>query len=117
MPRVLLVEDDVEIRELLTEMFTGAGFVVDTATNGAEALARLKSERPCVVVLDLMMPVMTGWQLRAVMLADASLADIPVIILSGAGDLSQATIGLEGKQVFAKPVRWPTLLAAVQTHC
>ena len=114
MSRVLLVEDDVEIRELLTEMLVHAGFEVVTATNGSEGLARMKSERPAVVILDLMMPVMDGWQMRARMLDDESLADIPVIVVSGTGDLRESAAGLKAERVFAKPVSWPTLLDALR---
>lgn len=117
MPHVLLVEDDVETRELLTEMLTRAGFEVVGATNGSEGLARMKSERPAVVVLDLRMPVMNGWQMRARMLEDASLADIPVIVVSGANDLHASSADLKAAEIFAKPVAWPTLLAALRRHC
>ena len=114
---ILVVEDDVEIRELLAEMLADAGYRVEVAANGAEGLKRLAQERPCVVILDLMMPVMDGWQLRQRMLADPALSDIPVIIVSGAADLPDTTAPLAARHVFAKPVRWPTLLAAVQAHC
>jgi CheY-like chemotaxis protein len=117
MHHLLLVEDDSEIRELLTEMLEGEGFSVALATNGVEALERLRRDRPCVVILDLMMPVMDGWQLRSRMLDDASLADIPVIVVSGAGDLVETSAALQAKDVFAKPVRWPILLDAIRRHC
>lgn len=113
---VLVVEDDIEIRELLAEMLADAGYRVSVASNGAEALARLAEERPSLVILDLMMPVMDGWTLRARMLSDPSLADIPVIVVSGAADLPRATASLAAARVLAKPVRWPTLLAAVRAH-
>lgn len=114
---VLLVEDDTEIRELLAEMFESAGIAVEAAENGEEALVCMRRAKPCVIVLDLMMPVMNGWQLRAQMLDDAALADIPVIVVSGAGDLLESSPSLKANEVFAKPVPWTTLLAAVKRHC
>jgi CheY-like chemotaxis protein len=116
MLHVLLVDDDSEIRELLAELLVSAGFGVDVAANGVEALACLKSHRPSVVILDLMMPVMSGWQLRARMLEDESLSAIPVIVVSGAGDLCESSAALGAREVFAKPVAWPTLLAALRKH-
>ena len=63
---VLVVEDDEDIRADLTAILRVKGFAVDEAANGKEALARLRDgARPCVIVLDLMMPVMNGWELRA----------------------------------------------------
>ena len=117
MHHTLLVEDDSDLRELLTEMLESAGFSVEGATNGVEALDSLRRRRPTIVILDLMMPVMDGWQLRARMLEDEALADIPVIVVSGVGDLCESSAALKARDVFAKPVAWPTLLAALRRHC
>jgi CheY-like chemotaxis protein len=118
MGAVLVVEDDDEIRELVSEMLAENGFTVVTAANGQEALDRLgAAARPCVILLDLMMPVMDGWQLRSRLLADPSLRDIPVIVVSGAADLHESVDALKAARVLTKPVKWPALLESVQAHC
>jgi CheY-like chemotaxis protein len=118
MSGVLIVEDDNEIRELVAEMLADCGYAVLTASNGQEALDCLKAcARPCVILLDLMMPVMDGWQLRAELLADPALADVPVVVVSGAADVQQSSASLRAVKVLTKPVRWPALLECVQAHC
>src|SRR5690242_8866746 len=81
---VLVVDDDYAIREMLTEVLEDAGYRVISVENGAAALAQLREmlTPPCLILLDLMMPVMTGWEFRIAQQADARLAAIPVIALS-----------------------------------
>ncbi len=82
---VLVVDDDVGIRELLTRSLSFEGFDVIEAANGLDALTQLRSgRRPSVIVLDLRMPVMDGWAFRIAQRADPKIARIPVVILSGA---------------------------------
>ena len=115
---ILIIEDDDEIRELLAEMLTERGYPVATARNGVEGLAAMRSgPAPCVVLLDLMMPVMDGWTLRAEMLADPAIANIPVVVVSGAADLEQKTSQLKAASVLTKPVKWPVLLDSLRTFC
>ncbi len=84
--RVLLVEDHDDSREMLEELLSQEGFTVETAVNGLQALERLRrSPRPDVVLLDLMMPVMTGWDLMAWVEQEPSLRGLPVVVVSGAG--------------------------------
>jgi CheY-like chemotaxis protein len=117
MTTILIVEDDDEIRELLAEMLGDRGYVVSTARHGKDALELLRTKpEPNVVLLDLMMPVMDGWQLRAEMLADPKLATIPVIIVSGAADLQDGSEMLKAARVLTKPVKWPVLLESVRNH-
>ena len=117
MTAVLIVEDDDEIRELLAEMLTDRGFFVSTARHGKEALELLRTTPlPNVVLLDLMMPIMDGWQMRAEMLADPKLAAIPVIIVSGAADMQDGSDLLKAARVLTKPVKWPVLLDSVRAH-
>jgi CheY-like chemotaxis protein len=83
---ILIVEDDDDIREDLAALLRLRGYEVSTSANGREALERLqRGPLPSVILLDLMMPVMNGWELRAHQLADPSLAPVPVAILSGHG--------------------------------
>ncbi len=82
--KVLVVDDDAAIRETLSDVFTEEGFEVTGASNGREALERLRACRHHLVVLDLMMPVMTGWEFREEQLRDPSIASVPVIVVSAA---------------------------------
>ena len=84
--KVLVVEDDPDVRELLDVMLTIEGFQTETAQDGRDGLRRLReSPQPDVVLLDLMMPVMNGWTFRDEQLRDPSLASIPVIVMSALG--------------------------------
>src|SRR5579863_9655434 len=78
--RVLIVDDDREIREILGELLTEEGFAVEASWNGQTALARLREGlRPDVIVLDIMMPAMDGLTFRSLQRQDAAIADIPVV--------------------------------------
>lgn len=84
--RILVVEDHNDSREMLEELLTEEGFTVETAVNGLQALERLqRAPRPDLVLLDLMMPVMTGWDLMARVAEEPTLWGLPVIVVSGAG--------------------------------
>ena len=78
--KILIIEDEDEIRDSLQDAFEDEGYVVRCASNGAEGLAALRIERPAAVILDLLMPLMTGNELYAAMLSDPALAQIPVIV-------------------------------------
>jgi signal transduction histidine kinase/CheY-like chemotaxis protein/ligand-binding sensor domain-containing protein len=81
-PRILVVDDDPNIRELLTQELSEAGYQVRVAGNGREALAQVRAERPDLVVLDVMMPEMNGFDVAAVLKNDPLTMDIPIVILS-----------------------------------
>jgi CheY-like chemotaxis protein len=104
--KVLVVEDDVEAREALRVLLELEGCDAVTAANGREALARLRraGEPPRLVILDLRMPVMDGWALRAAMLEDATLAEIPVIVLSGEADAATEAKALQAAAYLEKPL-------------
>ncbi len=114
---ILIVEDDDEIRELLAEMLRDRGYKVATARNGKDALDILRQGAPPnLILLDLMMPIMDGWQMRSEMLADPALATIPVVIVSGAADVLDGIESLKAARLLTKPVKWPVLLESVQTY-
>jgi signal transduction histidine kinase len=109
---VLVIEDDPLIRDGLAELLRDDGYEVRTAVNGAEALACLRSAPlPDVILLDLMMPVMDGWQFRVEQKKDAQLARIPVIAMS-ASRTSQAA-AIDAAAFVAKPLRIPELNAVI----
>ena len=115
---VLVVEDDPDLREDLAYILEKEGYKVRTAQNGKEALECMREGcEPCLVVLDLMMPVMDGWQLRAEMKADEALSHIPFVLVSGVADLSWEAQNLGATHYFSKPVDLDGLFECVQTHC
>src|ERR1043165_1959939 len=77
---ILVVEDDVDVREMLEFAFRSSGFKVVVASDGNAALAAIEKQRPCLVILDLIMPRMSGWQMMAELKAPN--ADIPVCVIS-----------------------------------
>jgi signal transduction histidine kinase/DNA-binding response OmpR family regulator len=81
-PRILVVDDDANIRELLLQELTEAGYQVLLATNGHEAVTAVRRDRPDLVVLDVMMPEMNGFDVAAVLKNDPLTMDIPIVILS-----------------------------------
>jgi CheY-like chemotaxis protein len=116
---ILIVDDDEAIRDSLGEFLTDEGFAVKTANNGREALDILTTGfRPCAILLDLMMPVMDGWDFRAEQLVAREFADIPVALISGFG-FSAASMRAQfpGIELLDKPVSLPRLLAFVRQHC
>jgi CheY-like chemotaxis protein len=109
---LLVVDDDDDVRLALKLFLEGEGFEVEEATNGAEALARLRQGlRPGLIVLDLMMPVMNGWEFREQQRAAAELKDIPVVIFTAAGLTAGAVDSLT---VLPKPVDTMLLLETVK---
>lgn len=111
---VLLVDDDPDIRTVLPMVLESYGFPTTTAASGEEALQRLRSEeRPCLVLLDLMMPGMDGYEFREVQLADPALRSIPVVVLSGADSPGEVL----DSPTIQKPVELDELLAVVRRFC
>jgi CheY-like chemotaxis protein len=110
---VLLVEDDAAIVSALAEALRAQDMAVATAGNGHEALQMLRNGlRPSVIVLDLMMPVMDGWDFRHEQLHDPALRDIPVVVVTATGfsaDTIRAQFG--DVDMLPKPVPYPDLLA------
>ena len=110
----MVVEDDADIREVLQMLLEDEGYRVVTARNGAEAEDELDTVEPCVMLLDLTMPVMSGWELLQHMRRDGRLSDgIHVVIVS-----ATPTALPEGPvAVLRKPVRAEELLATVGRYC
>jgi len=108
----LLVEDDAAISDSLSEALREDGWDVETAANGRDALKVLREGlRPCVIFLDLMMPVMDGWDFRHEQLRDPALKDIPVVVVTAAGFSREMIRAQFGKvDVFPKPVPYRQLL-------
>jgi CheY-like chemotaxis protein len=116
---VLVVDDDPGIRDLLTELLEDEGHNVVSAANGQEAINQLHHsiERPCVILLDLMMPVMNGWQFRNEQKQDPALATIPVVVLSARTDIQQQAAIVDAAAHIAKPINVNTLLDTINHYC
>jgi CheY-like chemotaxis protein len=117
--RLLIVDDDEDILEVSRIVLEEAGYDVATAHHGGEALEQLHApggESISLILLDLMMPVMDGWELRRRLLADPTLRDIPVVVCSG-DRLELATVPSEIAAVLVKPVGLDALLDTVGAHC
>jgi CheY-like chemotaxis protein len=110
---VLIVDDDHDIRETLADVLEVEGYVSERAANGQEALALLeRGLRPCVVLLDLMMPIMNGWDLLTRMKQDPKLASIPVFSITA----GQVGAPLADRQL-RKPIQTEDLLRAIAERC
>jgi CheY-like chemotaxis protein len=115
-PCVLIVEDDADVREFMDVLLSTSGFETMTAANGVEALAALREKHPCIVLLDLMMPVMDGWTFRDRRLADPSIADVPVVCVTALSEPQQVTQRLRAP-CLRKPVEFGPLLDEVRRAC
>lgn len=116
---ILIVEDDDALRDSMKELLELEGFVVRTAENGAEALALVENaEPPCLILLDLMMPVMDGWQFMHALgeRQDAVLADVPIAVVSAAADVARARERF-GCYALRKPVDANDLIELAQKYC
>jgi CheY-like chemotaxis protein len=113
---VLIVEDDDDLREMMAHMLTIEGFEAATVANGREALDYLQNaELPRVILLDLMMPVMDGWEFRRQQKADPDIAPVPVIVLSALDQARASTV--DASAFLKKPLDFDRLLELVRDHC
>jgi len=113
---VLIVEDDADLREMMAQLLQLEGYKAEAVANGHDALRYLESgDRPEVILLDLMMPVMDGWEFRRRQVQDPAIAKVPVVVLS-ALDQSR-TLGLGGTAFLKKPLDFDRLLELVRRFC
>jgi CheY-like chemotaxis protein len=113
---VLVVDDEPDLRQLAADLLIHHGFDVVSAQHGREGLERLCEHRPDLVLLDLNMPVMDGWQFRAAQarLVDSRLVNIPVLILTGAAGASAHAATLNAVGLIEKPFHPDQLVDAVR---
>ncbi len=111
---VLVVEDDEDIREAIAQILREEGYEVALAENGQHALELLgEVERPCLLLVDLIMPEMDGWQLLQALSTHDRFATIPVVVMSAMPHPTR----LEGQTVVKKPIDLPIMLQIVREHC
>jgi CheY-like chemotaxis protein len=111
----LIVDDDPESVEVIHEILAREGYDVETAANGADALALLDSIRPALIFLDVQMPVMDGAEFRQVQRRDRDLIRIPTIVMTAAA--VEPLLDLAVEETLRKPVRKDELLRIVRRHC
>ena len=112
--RILVAEDDTEIRQALADMLEFSGYETRTVANGAEALALLASWRPDAIVLDMLMPEMDGPTFLQQLHARPWDAAIPIVLLSALRDLETRAAGLPVAAIVAKPFDVDDLLSALE---
>jgi CheY-like chemotaxis protein len=113
---ILIVEDDADLREMMAQILTLEGFRVETVANGREALDYLQQgDFPDLILLDLMMPVMDGWEFRRRQQAHPDFAAVPVVVLSALDPSRVADLG--GPAFLKKPLDFDLLLDLVRRYC
>ena len=119
MKKVLVIEDDVYIRESVKELLEEEGFQVMCAANGKEALDSLnvESELPELILLDLMMPVMDGYDFCKIQESDPRLSSLPVVLISADGQIEKKRARIGSREVLKKPLSIDTILSTVERFC
>ena len=112
--QILVVDDDTDIRETLAQILEFEGFRVVCACNGQDAMDQLVNIKPNLILLDLMMPVMNGYEFRQAQKAKPEIAGIPVIILSADGNVQQKAAVADVRAYLKKPIELETLLTAIR---
>ena len=113
-PHVLVVEDDPSVRGLLQTLLAAEGYDVAVASDGLAGLVKANSQRPALILLDLMMPDLGGTRVLEELRADPALADIPVIVVTGKIEAVPEMRAILGEDsVFAKPFGVAELLNRV----
>jgi len=113
-PRILVVEDDEDAREAMVALLQMKGYRAVPAGNGKEALDYLhQAPVPDLIILDLWMPVMDGWQFRAEQIKDPRLKKVPVIVVTALSDRAD----VDANEVIIKPVDVDRLLTSVSQYC
>ena len=116
-PTVLIVDDNDDVREVLAFYVGRAGYAVDTARDGAEALEKMRAMCPCIVVLDLAMPGMTGVDFRFAQLADKAIKHVPVLVCSATIDIRETSQKIGAVAFAEKPIEAEALMALIREHC
>lgn len=113
---ILVVEDDAAMRELLEQLLLSEGYSVAGAKDGQEALAWMRAVPVRLVLLDVLLPRVNGYEFREAQLQDERLAPIPVVITSGEGNLHLSAARMRVRDFVAKPLDYGKLLAIVRKY-
>jgi CheY-like chemotaxis protein len=115
-PRVLVVDDDDAIREFLRDLLGSEGYEVDEAANGAEAVERVRANPPSAVLMDLMMPILSGAEATARLKNDPSTARIPILAMSAGRNLAALATGIPADGFVSKPFDLTLLVSTLAAH-
>lgn len=115
---ILYVEDEIDTRDAVSFALEQQGFRVFGVANGQTALDYLRSSpAPCLILLDLMVPVLDGWQFMAVRARDPELMAIPVVIVSAHMSIQRQTTPLKAAGYLTKPIDMDLLFSTVRKYC
>jgi CheY-like chemotaxis protein len=115
---VLIVEDDFDIRDLLVFVLNTNGYRATGVSNGQEAMKHLRQGRETgLILLDLMMPIMDGWEFRQAQQGDPALGTIPVVLLSATDEVGDQVCELQAASYLRKPIDFSALLETVGRYC
>ena len=112
--KILVVDDEPDIIEILSIRLRTAGFEVSSAKNGEEAVAKAKSEKPLVIIMDVMMPVMSGFEALQKIRQDPGTKNIPVIVLSSKGGMKDFFADMHGVEFMQKPFDFEVLMSRIE---
>lgn len=117
MAKILIAEDEPDIRELVAFTLRFGGYEVVTASNGEEAVQLARKENPDLILLDVRMPRMTGYEACREIKSDTNLRDTPVVFLSAKGQESEIQAGIESgaEEYLLKPFAPDQLTQRVQS--
>ena len=116
--QILVVDDDADTRDTLAVFLELHGYAVVLATDGADGLRKLRAGlRPCLILLDLMMPEKNGFQFRVEQIIDPTLAEIPVVIYSGDPEAHATGTVFGGVACLRKPIKVEELFEVLKAHC
>ena len=115
---VLVIEDDFDLREAMVAVLEACGYTALAAANGRDALTVMhEGRKPGLIVLDLMMPVMDGWQFRIAQLQQDDLAAIPTVVCTARTDAEARAMSMGAIACLRKPLDFDSLLDLVEAHC
>lgn len=115
--KILVIEDDIAIRELLVELLISEGYDVTSAVNGEEGLTRLRNDSlPDVILMDLMMPVMDGYGFRTEQLKNSKWSSIPTIVMSAEAQAREKLKPYHVNDFLSKPVELDTILSTIAKY-
>lgn len=114
-PTVLMIDDDAAVHDLMTRYLSNSGFRLEVTSDGSEGIKRARALKPDVIILDVLLPHMNGWDVLAILKADPVLADVPVILMTIVDEQNRGfTLG--ASDYLTKPIDYKRLLALLQKY-
>jgi CheY-like chemotaxis protein len=115
MKKILLVDDDASVAETVSFLLQSEGYIIITAVNGAEGMTKAKTEKPDLILLDILMPKLNGYQLALMLAGDPQLKNIPVVLLTATTQMAGSVkIQTPAKYKISKPFSSEELLTTIK---